>query len=150
MPIPSRNTLTHTLMVSDGRVVGQNLTDSACELAILVIDEVVVGTCAAYSAAFRDVDRRQRFKISPSICLAVDTGRVGQIMRSSRVSSTVTPEDRHARAECWLRRRVGVEEILESDVVDESLGIKGLLSVDLIECHYWSLKYISIAVGCDC
>ena len=132
MAIQSRNTLTDALMVSDDRVVGQNLTNSARELAILIIDEIVIGTCAVDSSALRNVSRRWRFEVSPSISLAVDTSRVGQIMRSSRICSIVAPEDGHARTE-WLRRRVGVEEVLESDVVEESLGIKGLLSVDLIE-----------------
>ena len=131
MTIPSRNTLTDTLLISDDRVVGQNLTDLTRELAILVVDEVVVSTCAVDSSALRNVSRRWRLEVGPSISLAVDTSCVGQVVRSSRVCSTVAPEDGHARTE-WLRGGVGVEEVLELHIVEESLGIKGLLSVDLV------------------
>ena len=132
MTIQSRNTLTDTLMISDDRVVGQNLTDSACELAILVINQVIVGTCAVDFSTLHNIRRRWRFKISPSVSLAVDTSCVGQVVRSSRVCSTVAPEDGHARTE-WLRGGVGVEEVLESDVVQECFRIEGLVRADLVE-----------------
>ena len=122
-------------MISDDRV-GQDLADSTCELAILVVNQIVVRTSAVDSPALQPIGSRRRLEVGPCTWLAVGASRVGEIVRSSRVRTIgVALEDSHVRAEWRLRGRrgVGVEEVLEPHVVEEGLGVEGLLSVDVIQ-----------------
>lgn len=139
-------------MISNDRVVGQDLADSTCELAILVVNQIVVRTSAVDSPALQPISNRRRLEVGPCTWLAVDASRVCEVVRSSRVGTIgVAFEDGHVRAERRLRgRRVGVEEVLEPHVVEEGLGVEGLLSVDLAQLHDRSLEDIASAIGCHC
>ena len=121
-----------TFIISYYKVVCYDLTDFTCEFFILIVNHIIIRTCAIHSSTLLSLVCRWWFKISPSIPLTVYTGCVCQIMRSNGIwCITVTSENRHI----WTIRKLNIITVivLELYIIKECFRIERLFWVYLIK-----------------
>lgn len=131
------------LIIADHRVIGQDLTDPASKATILVVDDVIVGSCAVELATTAEPSApggHWLLEPRPGVLVTVYANCVGQVGRAGDVrGQVVTSEDAHVLAVGYLSTCCPV--VFECDIIEERLHIKRLSGTNHIKsCVFLSQR----------